>query len=362
MILNLLSFVTWYAILLSIGQLFLRIKNIEKLTRSILFISLAIIFHQSWHIITGNYDCFSGIFTIQLTLFYLLGPLLYFTYHMIIFKDNPISKNIFINLFPIGIAVSADLWFFIFDKTIKYKVFNLPTLFDGSTYIVMYKILILGSGIQMSFYLVKLILRITRLWNLKDLNSINSITGIYIILSMISFFIVINSYFFGAIILLKTGAILSSVLLLATYFVSQRYPKFMKLLVEEVTTKSYEKSLLDGINVEKVINKLDNIMIEQKYYADEDLTIKQLAREVNITPHQLSQLLNERLNVNFNTFVNKFRVDEAIKMLLDEQKRSVLSIAYAVGFNSKSSFYEAFSKFTQKTPHKFRKDELDKLK
>jgi len=359
---NLIFFVIWYSILLSVGQLFLRIKIIEKITRSILFLSLAVIFQQSSFILLNNANSYHLIYTFQFTLFFLLGPLLYYTYHWILFKDHQISKKTLLNLIPTIFAVFADIWFFFFDVSIKFNFFNNPITLNNSFYTILYKLILLGAAIQMCFYFGKLFLRIFRMWNIKDLNSIIAITAIYILLTMISFFIVINSYLINSVLLLKIGSILSAILLLSTYFVSQRYPKFMKLLVKEVKTKSYEKSLLTAIDTNQIIEKLEKIMINEKYYADEDLTIKQLAQEVNITAHQLSQLLNERLNVNFNTFVNKFRIEEAKEMLLEEQKRSVLSIAYAVGFNSKSSFYDAFSKFTQQTPHKFRKDKLENKK
>jgi len=54
--------------------------------------------------------------------------------------------------------------------------------------------------------------------------------------------------------------------------------------------------------------------------------------------------------------INQYRIKEAKKMLIEESERSVLSIAYAVGFNSKSSFYEAFSRFTGKTPVQYRRE------
>ena len=78
-----------------------------------------------------------------------------------------------------------------------------------------------------------------------------------------------------------------------------------------------------------------------------------------MTAHQLSQLLNEKLNVNFYTFINKYRIQEARRILTEEPDKSIIAIAYDVGFNSKSSFYEAFSKFTGKTPYRYRKDALD---
>jgi AraC-like DNA-binding protein len=60
--------------------------------------------------------------------------------------------------------------------------------------------------------------------------------------------------------------------------------------------------------------------------------------------------------MNFFDFINQYRVEEAKKLLADvETKRSILDIALMVGFNSTSTFYTAFKKFTGDSPVKFRK-------
>ena len=82
-------------------------------------------------------------------------------------------------------------------------------------------------------------------------------------------------------------------------------------------------------------------MIEEKLYCDEDLSLKGLSDQIYITPHQLSEILNERLGINFSRYINEFRVNEAIVMMKDEPERNLLSIGFAVGFNSKSAFYNA---------------------
>jgi type I restriction enzyme R subunit len=88
---------------------------------------------------------------------------------------------------------------------------------------------------------------------------------------------------------------------------------------------------------------------------DEDLSLKRLAGLLSIHPHQLSAYLNRELNMNFNGFINNYRIEEAVIMMKEEPERSLLSIAFAVGFNSKSVFYSAFTKKTGTSPAKFRK-------
>jgi AraC-like DNA-binding protein len=108
------------------------------------------------------------------------------------------------------------------------------------------------------------------------------------------------------------------------------------------------------------MENLDSVMKKEKLYLNEEITLKDVASILDITHHQLSQLLNERLNMNFNTFVNTYRVDFAKELLVEKTEWTVLNIAYEAGFNSKSTFYDAFTKIAGVTPLEFRKSRTRK--
>jgi len=119
-----------------------------------------------------------------------------------------------------------------------------------------------------------------------------------------------------------------------------------------------ENSLLKDIDTDTILSKLNYLMEKEKLYSIEDLTLSMVSKELLISNQQLSVILNEKLNVNFNNYINRFRVNEAAQMLVEHPKRPVLSIAYDVGFNSVSTFYNAFLKFSGKSPARFRKEKL----
>ena len=101
-------------------------------------------------------------------------------------------------------------------------------------------------------------------------------------------------------------------------------------------------------------------MEEEKLFCDEDLTLGRLSDALGLTKNQLSQFLNKYHEKNFNNFVNGYRIDEAKKILLEEPKRQIISIAFAVGFNSYSAFHSTFKKMTGITPASYRrKNEQD---
>ncbi|MCB1307130.1 MAG: helix-turn-helix domain-containing protein [Leptospiraceae bacterium] len=106
----------------------------------------------------------------------------------------------------------------------------------------------------------------------------------------------------------------------------------------------------------ELMDFLNERMSAEHLYRDMDLTLQTLAHSINVKPHALSALLNSRLNKNFNRYVNEFRVREACKLLKENPEMKILEIAYAVGFNSKSSFNAAFKTIQKCSPREYRKN------
>ena len=125
---------------------------------------------------------------------------------------------------------------------------------------------------------------------------------------------------------------------------------------QPLSTKKYEKSTLTGERAERYLSKLLQCMKEKKPFTDGDLSLQKLAQELSISPHHLSQIINERLGQSFSDFINSYRVEEAKRRLQDPAFKhlSLLGIAIDVGFNSKSSFNSVFKKHTNLTPSEFR--------
>ena len=97
-------------------------------------------------------------------------------------------------------------------------------------------------------------------------------------------------------------------------------------------------------------------METDKLYLNSDLTLRELAEKLSISPHNLSEILNTRLNQSFYDFINRYRVEEVKRRLADNDsdKYSLIAIAFDSGFNSKSSFNTIFKKQTGSTPSQYR--------
>jgi AraC-like DNA-binding protein len=82
-----------------------------------------------------------------------------------------------------------------------------------------------------------------------------------------------------------------------------------------------------------------------------------LAKQINESSHHVSQVINEKLNKNFFELLASYRVEHAKKLIIKDKdsKLTVEELAELVGYNSKSSFNNAFKTITSQTPSEFRK-------
>ena len=127
---------------------------------------------------------------------------------------------------------------------------------------------------------------------------------------------------------------------------------------DEKFAAKYQKSSLTDIQKTKIIEYLDKYMKGKPYYYS-NLTIDEVAETLQTNSKYLSQVINETYQKNFYTYINVFRINDSMEMLLLPQfeNYSMEGIAQTVGFNSKSSFYAAFKKYTGYTPTEFKKKE-----
>ncbi len=125
--------------------------------------------------------------------------------------------------------------------------------------------------------------------------------------------------------------------------------------VSEAAQETYATSTRGQVDCAVAIAKLEQLMQENELYRDSALDLAGLAQRVELSPHQLSELINTHLGKHFSRYVREYRVAAAQKMLLAERSASVLSVGLSAGFTSQSNFYEAFREIAGTTPGKFRK-------
>ncbi len=116
----------------------------------------------------------------------------------------------------------------------------------------------------------------------------------------------------------------------------------------------YEGKKLDSDLLTEIEQKL-SLITEKKLFLNPQLTLSETAKELNVTAHTLSQVINEKFNKSFNVYINELRIESAKMLLIKNKTYTIEGVGYESGFNSKSSFFTVFKKMTGQTPAEYQK-------
>jgi len=132
--------------------------------------------------------------------------------------------------------------------------------------------------------------------------------------------------------------------------------KEIRTLIKD--TKKLKTSTSSKKNNSKLFDDITNWIHENKLYLNPSLNSDTITSKFKISNSYLSQIFNTHSELNFNDFINQLRIKEAERMLQNKAYDSytIVAIGLESGFNSKSSFYTAFKKFTNKTPAQYKKN------
>jgi len=120
----------------------------------------------------------------------------------------------------------------------------------------------------------------------------------------------------------------------------------------------YKKSGLGQQQASETYARIQQYMMSHKAFVESELSLNSLASQMGLSSHHLSQVINHGQNTNFYDFINSYRVDEVKEQLVkaENASRSVLSIAFDAGFNSKASFNRIFKERVKQTPTQYKKN------
>ena len=142
--------------------------------------------------------------------------------------------------------------------------------------------------------------------------------------------------------------LISIVVFAVMHFLSYRDPVVLSLSHSSRTIKVKPEGNAD---LESIRQKLQT----HEWYLDPNLKVQSLARHIGIPATELSALINTVTGMNFNEFINQYRIEYAKSLLNAETKKTILDVAYESGYNSKSAFYKHFTSVTSMTPAQYRK-------
>ncbi len=139
-------------------------------------------------------------------------------------------------------------------------------------------------------------------------------------------------------------------------FFAFRYYKWhiKKQLEKQQALLRYSSSNLKEELAQKIVTDLREKLAKEPLYLEPGLTLYELAKSIDVSPHHLSQVINQYYQCNFQSFINTYRIDIA-KKLLRNTSLKILAVAYDSGFKSISTFNVAFKKETGMSPTQYRK-------
>lgn len=272
------------------------------------------------------------------------------------------GKTILIHLIPAVIEFICLLSLLILD----YKgLINGNELF--SKYFFFYQL----SAILYSLAYTVLILLLLKDYRGKAVNYYSKLDGnVLLWINSIVYFIFIfySLHFVISFILIETGAIviiLNSVMsvLNVAFIYWIGLSGYRQSHKEMMCITNVEQGLEDSEhNLAALFSDIVDYFNKDKPYINTDFTLSSLSIQMNENVKKISQAINQNTNENFNTFVNKYRVEETKRILITDKYKnfSILAIGFEAGFNSKAAFYNAFKKFTKATPVQFRETHHNK--
>ena len=107
------------------------------------------------------------------------------------------------------------------------------------------------------------------------------------------------------------------------------------------------RSLVSPRMMDEMQEQIMNIIVMQKKYRDKDYSAKKLAADIGTNTRYISAVVNVRFHMNYSSFVNKYRIDEAMTILVDKryQDLDMEDVGYMVGFANRQAFYGSFYRF-----------------
>ncbi|MBY0245240.1 MAG: helix-turn-helix domain-containing protein [Sphingobacteriaceae bacterium] len=270
---------------------------------------------------------------IGLSACFLIGPFLYFFVKSKLQKLNySFAKysifflialiSVFGILFPY--TENTELW-----RGIIYRIINIQWLIF----------------ILLSIYHAKSIFKKT----ITNRSKINH-DEIWILSIICSVLIIWLSYFFAKYTSYISGSLSFSFSFYVLFVVLYRINSKKLTLVKEKYTNKIDEKL-----AKEMQEKINLLFGTKKSYTNPNLTLPILAKELTVRPHLLSQYINDNLNKSFSQFINEYRVEEAKKLLKNNDQLKIDAVGMECGFNSSSTFYSTFKKITGTTPANYQK-------
>lgn len=132
-------------------------------------------------------------------------------------------------------------------------------------------------------------------------------------------------------------------------------------ITEKKEKTAVYRSLINPQLMDELKGKILDTILVSKKYKDKNYSAKQLAADLGTNTRYISAVVNVRFHMNYTSFINKFRIEEAMSLLTDKRYHdlNMEDISDMVGFSNRQSFYASFYKFNGITPRDYKMQKLE---
>ena len=135
-------------------------------------------------------------------------------------------------------------------------------------------------------------------------------------------------------------------------------------ITEKKEKDAIYRTLVSPKLMDELQEKILNIILIQKKYKDKNYSARKLAEDLGTNTRYISAIVNVKFHMNYTSFVNKYRIDEAMALLVDKryQDLNMEDISDMVGFSNRQSFYASFFRINGITPRDYKMRHLKQVK
>lgn len=306
----------------------------------------------------------ANIYTLGDPTFFLIAPLLWFYTKELIGERVALAKSLILHLTPFFIIVFLSLTLKSVDSSLAFISF----LNQHQRLIIVF--FWINLVIQFSSYqfLIRKKLNEYHKFVKQEVSNKEGVDISWVRFFLIVFLLINLVFFFSLFTAIhfeyrpwqpKVTALIFSLAVFALSYKGILQKELFKKVeaMPEKTIELLPNALPSNIDEALIVRLLD-YMTDKKPYLDSELTLTSLAKDLNISRSQLSLLINDGIGGNFYDFINKYRVEEVKRLMIDPlvKNYNLLGIALEAGFKSKSTFNLIFKRFTGLTPTEYRKN------
>lgn len=344
LLIEIARFGAFFALIIGVGRLIKAKGQIDYFLSALLVLTAIFQYFDENTINSVSYNWMKRfLFQIDLIALSTAGILVYLLSIMVFSKHSKLPTKYYWNLIPpivLSIPVAS-----LYDQQSRFEFGMFLYLTD------MFVMVYVGIAVYRMF---------TN--HVFDFRSVKSkvLAGLVVTVSFCALLEIVGIFLDSKVLVLLSGVV-TTFEIIYFYYISVY---FQDLLNDETAAEAQKntpkKSILGDIDIEALEKQLNYLIHEERIYLDEDIRLPSVAEELGVSVHQLSSYLNDHKGINFNNYINQFRVEEAKMILINDPSRSVISVGNAVGFNSNSVFHRAFLRETGMSPKKFREAHLFK--